>query len=459
MLSAGVTAAFLLFSALCAGAAFDFKDASWEGSSELLALARDAVGRDKVRVVATIPWDELQPVDGLLVLHPEQELDYREVAAFLSAGGRLALLDDYGKGDALLDRFRIHRVRGPLSPLESLRDNPNLPIAVPAAEPSGPPHPMLSGIERVVTNHPTGLATEKGLHLTTLLELRSSSEPPTPFALIGVIGDARRCGLVSDTASDLPVGTKASGRCGRLLAMGDASAVMNLMLRYPGNRAFAGRLVEYLLGDDSWGRRGGTLYLVANTFSERGSYGNRRGLSAAVEDRAEALSRWVDAVRREGLPPALAWGFALIAGLATGLWSILSATRRYRRTQPRYARATPPVAQGGLAGRAALLAAATTHPALAVLELKSALEETLRDRLNVPATASRQDIMKEIDRQEALGRRNSKVLEGLLEQMSRAESAVTRTEPLRISEVAIRRMHQEMAAILAEIDERARKHS
>lgn len=442
-----------------ARAAFDFKDESWEGSSELLRIARTSLGRNRVRVTPVVPWDELRPSDALLVVHPERALDYREAAAFLAAGGRVALLDDFGKGDALLERFRIRRVRAPLSPTDALRSNAALPIAVPRVDPEASAHPILRGVRQVVTNHPTALETEKGLQLTTILEFRSSDEPPLPFALIGVIGDARRCGLVSDVAENAPAAAVTSGTCGRLLAMGDASVLMNQMLRYPGNRTLAERLIEYLLGDDSWGKRGGILYLVANEFTERGSYGSGGGLAGAIEDRIDGLSQWVDSVRREGLPASLAWFLAGCVGLAVGVWTARSATKRYRRVLPRYTRETPPVAQGGLSGRAALLAAPSTHPALSVLELKSGLEEVLRDRLGLAATASREAILEEIDRQGALGRRNSELLVSLFEQMSRSELAVAQAKPIRIPEAAIQRMHEEMSAILAEIEERTGKRS
>ena len=38
-------------------------------------------------------------------------------------------------------------------------------------------------------------------------------------------------------------------KSGRLFAMGDPSVVINEMLRYPGNRAFASGLLKYLVGE------------------------------------------------------------------------------------------------------------------------------------------------------------------------------------------------------------------
>jgi hypothetical protein len=470
-LLAAVFALFLVGLVGSARAAFEAKDTTWQGTSELLAIARDHLGKSRVHVAAAVPWDEIRPIDALLVLHPERELDYREVAAFLGAGGRLGLADDYGKGDALLARFRIHRVRAPLEPREPLRDNPSLPIAVPPESTDGArPHPVVAGVDRVVTNHPTGLETDRGLRLTTVLELPATDGPPTPFALIGVIGDAKRCGLVGETddvtlpsaaptaASVANNASGASGKCGRLFAMGDPSALMNLMLRYPGNRALAGRLVEYLVGDDTWGHRGGTLYIVAGAFTEQGSFGKRSGLGSAIEDRLDALARLVAETRREGLPEPLALLLSALAVGGVSLWAVSAAMRRYRRLLPRYARPTPLVAQGGLAGRAAVLSAEGTHPALAVLELKAAIEEAARDRLGLSPTASTADIFAEIDRQKALSRRSSDTLGDLFREMAKAEAAVTRTEPIRIRGKSIRRMHDTMKAILAELDERLGGH-
>ena len=403
-------AIFITLAAADARAAFEPKDATWQGTSELIGIAREARQRARQdRRQHTVGGDAadrraLGAASGARARLPRSR-------RFPCCGGRLGLLDDYGKADALLRRFRIHRVSAPFDPREPLRDNPNLPIAVPALGPDGRPHPVVGGVDRVVTNHPTGLETDRGLRLTTVLEMPSLSAPPTSLALIGVIGDAKRCGLVSDSIDEQAAsGAPVAGRCGRLLAMGDPSAVMNLMLRYPGNRAFAARLVDYLgRGDDTWGRRSGNLYFVANDFAGRGSYGKHGGLSGAIDDRLEALARLVAETRRDGLPATLA---VLLAALCAGeqpcgpYRAPPADTEGLRRE---YARPTPLVAQGGLAGRAAVLSADTTHRALVVLELKAALEEAVRERMGIP-DASLPRLAEEIDRQSALSRRNSEAL-------------------------------------------------
>src|SRR5262245_20031796 len=69
-------AAILLSLGAPAQAAFSLNDTSWEGTSELLELSRHKLGRDRVRLVATLDYSELTPSDGVLVLAPRVDLDY-----------------------------------------------------------------------------------------------------------------------------------------------------------------------------------------------------------------------------------------------------------------------------------------------------------------------------------------------------------------------------------------------
>ena len=104
-----------------------------------------------------------------------------------------------------------------------------------------------------------------------------------------------------------------------------------------------------------------------------------------------------------------------------------------------------------------MLSADTTHRALVVLELKAALEEAVRERMGIPG-ASLPRLAEEIDRQAALSRRNSDALREVVTEMARAEAAVSRTERIAIPDASIRKMHDAMTGILAELDERRRKH-
>lgn len=408
--------------------AFDFNDTSWEGTSELLSLARTRLGSSRVEIVAVLDWERLRPADGLLVLHPTVEVDYDEASAFLRAGGRIAVLDDFGKGDALLGRFQIRRVAAPLRPQRSLRENPNLAIAVPAVQQVAGQeqgrHPVVAQVREVVTNHPAAFTHP---NLTPVLEIPAIGEPGATLAVTGIIVNR-----------------------GRLFAMADPSASINLMLRYPGNRAFAEGMIDYLVEDDGWGQRGGKLYLVANDFKQRGAYGGGTSLGQELKEQLEGLEDMVGSMHDDGLPDILAVLFAVVAGVGAVAWTLSSSLKVYRRSPPRYAAAQPLVAQGGVAGRAAVLGAPTTHRALALLELKSALEEGLAERFGLAPTAGPAAFVAEAERRGALSPRSLAELRRLFSELGRAETAVAASQPLRVTNETVEKTRRAVLAILSE---------
>jgi hypothetical protein len=414
-------------------AAFEYNDAGWEGTAALLELARSKLGKHRVAIDATIAWDELDPADGLLILHPTAQIEFAQASAFLRAGGRIAVLDDYGSGTALFERFRIRRIRAPLKPSRMLRDNPNLAIALPAVQlvagQEQGRHPVVAGVEQLVTNHPTSLTHPD---LTPVLTIPAVDEPNAALAVTGII----------------------AGR-GRLFVMGDPSTLINQMLRYPGNRAFAIGLIEYLVEDDAWGRRGGTLHLVANTFRQRGHFGGAASLLQDARDLAQAIKELVAEVRTEGLPDLAALALAALAAFGAVAWAATNATRPYRRTPPRYCRPLPLVAQGGAAGRAAVLAAPTTQRSLAALELKNALEEGLANRLGVDVDVGPTRIVEEIVRQEALSGGSLQTLRKLFGELRRIENAVAAGQPIQLRVRHIERWQQDVQKILTEVAARS----
>lgn len=436
-LAALLLALAVLASPARAQAAFEFNDSSWEGTSDFLDVARAKLGRERVVIAATLEFDKLKPEDGVLLLAPKTDLAHAEISAFLRAGGRLALVDDFGTGSNLLERFQIHRIPAPAHPRDTLRQNPNLAIAIPAVQlvagiEQGR-HPVVAEVERLVTNHPTALMHP---NLTPVLKIAAVGEPDATLAVTGIIVNR-----------------------GRLFAMGDPSALINLMLRYPGNRAFAEGLVQYLVEDDSWGQRGGKLYLLANDFRQRGQYGGGTSLSEDVLDYLSGATDVLDQVHQDGLPALAALLLAVVVAIGAVSWIGLSATRPYRRTVPRYAAPVPLLAQGGVAGRAAVLAAPTTHRALALLELKSALEERLSRMLDLPPDAGPARILDQINRQGALSRRSSEELKAMFSELAKAEAAIAASQPLRVTLPVVENMRKRVMKILSEIDQAPRTKS
>jgi hypothetical protein len=429
-------AAGLIFLVLAAGAwakGFEVADTGWEGTSEFFALAQEELGKARVEVVASVDYEHLSKDDGLIILHPEVDLDYNELSAFLRAGGRMAVLDDRGEAAHFLARFQIHRVEAPRHPAQSLRDNPNLAIAVPAVElvagQEQNRHPVVAGVDRVVTNHPTALEHP---NLTQVLKIPALGEPDATLAVTGIIA-----------------------KSGRLFAMGDPSVVINEMLRYPGNRAFALGLVKYLVENDAGSSRGGKLYVVANDFSQKGHFGGSRGALGELTSVSEALSGFATDIAKNGLPAALALALAVLACAGVLLWAVSFSSRLYRRSVPRYAVASPLVAQGGLAGRAAVLAAPSTDPVLLMLELRAALSDALCHHLGLVRLSSPEQILQELSRNHVFGAERLAEVAQLFREFAAAQASLLSRKRLKIARDRLLQLSRKVLEILGEIEDRS----
>lgn len=388
-----VAAAVMAVSAAYAES-FSVTKPRWDAFSAFLRLARETIGSARVEVEATINWSTLHPEDTLLIVHPETDLSFSETSAFLAAGGRVALLDDFGRGDDLLRRFQIQRVPPPLT-LESLDGNRALAIARPQIS-SGPTgddltHPIAEGVDSVVTNHPQALRELPGVELTRVLTFNNPAADDgeqLALAVVGVIGDSKACGLAlpeSSRKSD-------SARCGRLFAMSDPSVFIDLMLTFPGNRQLAVGLLNYLMERDVPGQRPGRLLIVANRFAQTGHFGGDRDLEKAFISGLEKIHAAFRDLQTQGMPARAALAGALLCSCIAALWAWKTGGRLYRRPSPRYAQTPPLLAQGGLAGRSAVLAADSTTEALRLLELKAALEAHFKALLpsDAPSAFSQQ---------------------------------------------------------------------
>jgi hypothetical protein len=326
----------------------------WEGLSQLVRTAQAELGPQRVVVLSTLDLGSLRRADALFLVHPERTLDAEELTIFMRAGGRIVLLDDYGTGDGLFAHFGVRRVPLPERPAAMLRGNPALAIAEPAG-----PHSAVRDVTRVVTNHATGLEQPA---LSPILVVRGDDEPDVLIAVAGAVGQ------------------------GRLLVLGDSSVLMNAMLRYPGNRTLSVDLVRYATEDDAWGRLDGKLYILVNDFEITGSYGVDPGLGGVAARARRSVTEAVESLRHGGMPPLAAYLVALAVGLGVVFWTSVRAGKTHRPSPPRFVRSVPVVAHGGVAGHAAILGAPGTGRFLAMLELKSALEEDLTTRLGLDRT-------------------------------------------------------------------------
>jgi hypothetical protein len=399
----------LALPAAARAAAFDVNDASWEGCADLLDLARRELGEARVVVTGALDWEAIGASDGLLVLHPTHDIELDEATAFMKAGGRLAVVDDYGRGDRLLAHFKIRRRSLPASPLRYLRGRPALAIAQPVLERATAGefglHPTVADVRQVVLNHASGLEHPD---LTPVLEVRAADGAAVAAAVAGQVAQ------------------------GRLFAMGDPSAFINQMLRYQGNRRFAAGLVRYLADGEPTSPRQGRLFIVANDFGERGSFGGVTPLRKALDRKLAAAAEALEALRTEGFPWWLHVVVAALAALSLALFAARGLVRLYEVRLPRFARPPPLAAQGGVAGRVAVLGA-TSSAALAILELRSALAEALAQRLGASPLRPLEELVTQARRAGELPAALEERLGGLGDLLRRAEQAVLAQQPLRVS--------------------------
>ncbi|MEM1032305.1 MAG: DUF4350 domain-containing protein [Myxococcota bacterium] len=409
--------------------AFDLNDASWEGCTELLSLAREVLSPDRVVLSATLDWERLDARDGVLVLHPVRPLDAEEAASFMKAGGRLAVVDDFGEGHTLLEHFKIERRTLPGRPLVFLRGNPAFAVATPAFDSVDDEllglHPTVADVEQVVLNHSSALDHPD---LTPVLEVRLAQGKAMAVAVAGQI--------------DGPTAK------GRLFAMGDPSAFINQMLRYPGNRAFATGLVTYLADGDATDRRKGKLFVVTNEFGEKGTFGGVTPIRKAVDRKLREMGEAFETLREDGFPWWLHVVAAALCAVVVGWWVAKALVRLYVSRVPRFARPLPLVAQSGMAGRAAVLASDASPPALVLLELRSALGESLADRLRVPGRPSLQELVDRTDAAVALPASLRKEAKEMMRTMRAAEEAVVKGTTARVSVDEVERAATTVASIL-----------
>ena len=427
-------AALLHVSRTAFAAPFEAADTGWEGISTFVQLLGSVVGPANVVVTNTLAWSDLKPQDALVVLHPIQPLNPDELSAFLKSGGRVAILDDYGASDENLKRFQIERVPAPKTPARTLRNNPALALAEPVSDVTAGlvvgVHPVVANVAQLVTNHPTALTHP---NLTPVLRIPARGEPDAIIAVAGKVG------------------------LGRLFVVSDPSIVINEMLRYPGNRAFVGGLGQYLVEDDKdAGRRQGKIYVVANQFQESGAFGGHSSFARSLGATFRDISRKLSDLHRTGVPSHVAIAIGALAALGSLLWLALAAARGYRRAPPRFARAVPLVAQGGVAGRAAVLGAPSTHRALALLELKSALEEVVASRLNLELPVSAPTLIDAVRRSGALDDGGIQGLKKLLFTMGMVETSVAAGRPVRVRERDVTAAAAQVRQVIESVEHRGR---
>jgi hypothetical protein len=124
------------------------------------------------------------------------------------------------------------------------------------------------------------------------------------------------------------------------------------------------------------------------------------------------------------LPATAAYVVAVAVGLAVILWVGSRAGKTHKAASPRFVRPIPIVAQGGVAGHAAVIGAPATSRVLAMLELKSALEEDLCRLLDLDQAPPHDILLQKVAAQSLLDAEGLGQLKQLLLRMANVETIV-----------------------------------
>ena len=399
---AALLSATLLFAETAAAKPFDVAGLDWEGCADFVQLARETLG-GALKVVDRVDFRELSAEDTLILIHPERRLDDESLSGFIASGGRVILLDDYGTGEALLQRYGIRRQPTPLRPARALRRNADLALA----EAIGT-HGLVNDVAHVVTNHATTLVAPP-LALTPLLSIPNLDGEAGVVALAGIV----------------PTGLSN----GHFVVVGDPSIVMNAMLRYPDNKQFADNLIAFAADSGEPGSRHGKIYLASGAFDQKGTFAGSSELASAAR-RAE---RALEGARRQGLGPRSTYALATLVGLGIVVWIGSRAGRTYRALVPHFTRSIPLAAQGGAAGHAAVTGDRRAPRALAMYELKKALEEELVLLLGLDVVPAHDILLADIQAARLLDPETLSSLRQLLLRMASIETLLIarRTDALR----------------------------
>jgi hypothetical protein len=313
---------------------------AWNGMGRFVELAQSLGLRVELVRADRVALD---PTQNLVLVFPDTAPDGVALRAFVDAGGRLLVADDYGFGSSALAPLGMLRVDGPTAPSIAFRGDPALPIAVPTMR-----HPALEGVGAVVTNHPAALGPGPGAHCL----LAFYAPPPA-------------C-LLAET--ELGFGTA--------LALADPSVLIDLMLQVDGNRRLAEGLLRYLTTNR---RAVLTLALPADAFAlAQPPDREGTGLRAAVR-------RWL-ARLSEPLAAAPPW-FWLIVGLVLLVVAAVSRIRAPSRedyARPRLLHALRP-------------GPSTAYPTPATPELWRAFAQEALDLMHETVARRHDDVSSRLD--------------------------------------------------------------
>ena len=96
--------------------------------------------------------------------------------------------------------------------------------------------------------------------------------------------------------------------------------------------------MRYATEDDAWGKRDGTLYILAGDFDIRGTFGDDSRVGGALGNLRRTLTDALETLRHDGMPPLAAYLVALAVGLGVVAWTSARAGRPHKAVIPRFVR-------------------------------------------------------------------------------------------------------------------------
>ena len=322
---------------------YDPRSREWNGLARLVDLARDEGA--VIETPSELDLGALSPEDGVLLVYPHADLPVASLAGFMRDGGRLALADDFGTGDELLDVYRIHREAASTGDATHLRGNPNLPVAQPHAR-----HVLTDGLTAIVANHPSTLYHAE---LEPLLAFDSGGRA---LVLAGAVGE------------------------GRLVAVGDPSVLINNMLELRDNERFARNLVRYVV------EGGGRFYVVTGDTALVGRYGEP-GSARPFHD----VRSWLESLASADAPPL---ALLLLAIVIASILLVVAVSALPRRSP--YDGSSmfgPPPASGGFVGRVGYFGRKSANLLHPLMVYKFELEGEIVRRMRLEGRTLLRDVL------------------------------------------------------------------
>jgi hypothetical protein len=314
-----------------AAARADAPQEAWDGFERLLAAA-DSAEVELIKV-NKLSLSEVSARDALLIVGPHKQLPVSALSAFLREGGRIALLDDFGSGGRFLAAYQVERGEAPQGG-PALRSDPRLLLVYPRSE-----HPLAEGVPVLLTNE---ASTLRHPDLKPVFVFGSSNRA---LALAGAVG------------------------AGRLVAIGDASLLINQLMTLPSHQRFARNLLEYL------SRASGRVWFLGPDAELVGSFGDPDRHGSAFID------AWLKRAGHPDLPPSV---LLLIAFSLAAIGAVIALSTLPRKSPYLRAALFPDDSVfAGFAGRVALSRQTGSNLMWPLLDLRQELISELTTQLGL----------------------------------------------------------------------------